>query len=250
MTSISKASSGTINSGLDPNLSFKLLFKDKDWTLKTGIGGIFNALSVGLFCINPLFFPVSICLMALVQGYVLKILREKIADQNAQLPKWSDWFDLFVSGMSWIALMTMFFFVVMIILQGCFFLGALLHTSKAVDSSFVYWASLTILSINLVSAWFLFFSAVLMANFAKEESMVAGFQYLKVLGKISKQPKDFICAWLLGVGIQALFFFVPLVTVVGALFLPTTVFISQLLTASIMAQAWRSASLEEELATE
>lgn len=249
MASITKTSSSTNDSGLDPNLSFKLLFKDKEWTLKTGIGGIFNALSLGLFCINPLFFPVSICLMALVQGYVLKITREKIVDQNSQLPKWSDWFDLFVSGMSWIALMTMFFFIVLIMMQGCLLLGALLHVSKAVDSSFIYWASLTILSLNLIGAWFLFFSSVLMANFAQEESMMAGFQYIKILGKISKQPKDFVCAWLLGVGIQFLFFVIPLMTVVGALFLPTTVFVSQLISASIMAQAWRSASILEESTT-
>lgn len=230
------------DTGLDPNKSLTRLFKEDNWSVKTGIGGIFNALALALVCINPLCFPLSICLMALVQGYVLKTLRQKIKDPDSGLPNWDNWFDLFVSGMSWIALMTMFFFILMFAFYICLIVGALMNASKTMNPNFMLWMAGTAISIKLLSAWFSLFTQTLMANFAQEESMASGFAYFKVLKRLSLNPRDFLSAWILGIGVQFLFFVAPIATVIGAFFLPTTIFVSQLLSASFMAQAWYSSS--------
>ncbi len=230
--------------GLDPDYALRKFFKDQEWTVKTGIGGIFNAMALGLFCLVPLAFPISVCLIAIVQGYSLRVLRTYIRDKDAPLPPWNEWFDLFVSGMSWIALTTMYFFMVMFFAYVSLAAGSLVHATKTVDPNFVVWAGSTMIGIKVMSAFFHFFTSVLMANFADEESMPAGFAFIKVVKRIVAAPGDFVCAWIIGIGIQSLFFFVPCLTLIGIFLLPTTIFTSQLLSAKIMAQAWRSSEAE------
>lgn len=231
-----------LNSGLDPDRALKRFFRDRDWTVKTGVGGIFNALALAIFLMWPVLFPLSVILIALVQGYLLKTLRTFIKDKDAVLPAWNDWFDLFVSGMSWIALMTMFHFLVLSFAYLSLIAGSLLHTTKVGSADFMLWAAGTIIGIKLAVSFFMFFASVLMANFAEGESMPSGFAYFKVLKRIFTCPGDFLCAWILGIGIQFVFFAVPCITLVGIIVLPTAIFTSQLLAVIVMAQAWRSAA--------
>lgn len=244
MSNLQKSAIAIRNSGLDPDSALAGFFRNQnqDWTVKTGIGGIFNALALALFCVNPLLFPVSVCLLAMVQGYALRTLRAYIKDENGPMPPWDDWFDLFVSGMSWIAIMVLFGFLLMTFSMFCMIGGILAQSSKSMDPNFVLWAGGTMVGIKLIGAWLAFFLAVLMANFAEEESMPAGFAYFKVMKRMLLAPGDFLCAWMIGVGLQLMFFVVPCITIIGIFLLPTSMFTAQILSSIIMAQAWRSAS--------
>ena len=238
--------SEAIYNGLDPNGTLKSLFKDKDWNLKSSIGGVFNVLALLLVFLNPLLFPVSVCLMALVQGYCLRTMRVIIKEGKTGLPPWGDWFDLFVSGMSWLAILTLFIFALFSVFCLSLITGSLFHASRTFEPSFVFWAAGTIIGIKLLAFWFLFFTSCLMANFAEEESMPAGFAYAKTFRRIIAAPKDFVCAWLIGAGLIIAFIVLPVLTIVGAFLLPTTIFIAQLLAASLIAQVWRSTASDKE----
>jgi hypothetical protein len=169
------------------------------------------------------------------------VIRAKLRDPEGALPLWNDWQDLFVSGMSWLAIVT----GVIVVL---FFLGATNLLIASILAAIKQYAQLLALwmsgSIIFLLAFSLLTNLVLvatMANFAQEENTMAAFAYLKVLKRISKRPGDFFAAWMLGIGIQALSVIVPSLTIIGIFFLPSTIFAGQLIASILLAQAWASA---------
>lgn len=232
--------------GLDPNLAVKSFFQDPDWILKTAIGGVMNASSMLLFLLireSPVLIPLMFSLWALNTGYVLRTIRERLKVPNGRLPIWNDWQDLFVSGMSWLAVMTGLLIFLVTITATDLLVASILTSIKAKPFPLLstLWMSGSIILIFSLSFLINLLLVATMANFAEEESMNSAFAFIKVLKRISKRPGDFISAWMLGMGIQFLSIAVPCATVIGIFFLPSTVFAGQLLTASLIAQAWKSA---------
>lgn len=237
--------------GLDPNLAVKSFMQDPDWILKTAIGGVMNASSmVLLFLIreSPILIPIMFSLWAINTGYVLRTIRARIKVPNGYLPAWNDWQDLFVSGMSWLAVMTGFLIVLVTVSATDLLVASILSNIKTPPFPllFTLWMSGSIILIVTLSFLLNLLYVATMANFAQEESMNSAFAFIKVLKRISKRPGDFFSAWMLGMGIHFLSIAVPCATIIGIFFLPSTVFAGQLLTASIIAQAWKSAELSQE----
>lgn len=227
---------------MDPNLVLSTYFQDPDWMFKTGVGGAlyfsaFVILMLGIQSGNLVILPACFCLWAMICGYVLRTIRQKIAEPQSKLPEWSDWQDLFISGMSWIAITTGFV-ITLIAVSTTAFIILIAVMMKTPSNQGILLACITILGIATLAYAFNFFVSMLMANFAAEETMLSGFAYLKVLKKLSKNPGDFVVAWLLGMGIQFLAFIIPVVTIIGIILVPMTTFISQVISAGLIAQAW------------
>jgi len=235
--------------GLDPNLILKTFFGDQDWVLKSAVGGVMNASSLLLaFFLQdaPILITLIFTLWAINTGYLLRVMRLRIRDPHCKLPVWNEWPDLFVSGMSWLAITTGVMIVVAFLLATDLLIASIFAGLKA-GYLFALWTAGSIMLIIACSLLLNLLLAALMTNFAQEESTVAAFAYIRVLKRISRRPGDFFAAWMLGIGIQWLAVIVPCITVVGVFFLPSTIFASQLISASLLAQAWASAGSALEL---
>lgn len=248
MSSENKSESKTELLGMDPNLVLSTYFQDPDWMFKTGVGGAlyfaaFVILMLGIQSGNLVILPACFCLWAMICGYVLRTIRQKIAEPESKLPEWTDWQDLFISGMSWIAITTGFVFTLIAVATTAFIVLTFAMV-KSSGSEGVLLVCITILGIATLTYAFNFFVSMLMANFAQEETMLSGFAYAKVLRRLSKNPGDFAAAWLLGTGIQFLAFIIPVATVIGIILVPMTTFISQVISAGLIAQAWAGSEVQ------
>lgn len=235
----------TARTGLDPNLAVKSFFQDPDWVFKSAVGGVMNASSLVLLLLireHPILIPICFSLWAINTGYVLRTIRERLTDPAGRLPAWTDWQDLFVSGMSWLAVTTGFLIMLVTFAATGLLIASILSALKEYSYLFALWTSGSIILIITLSLVLNLMLAATMANFAQEERMNAAFAIIKVLRRIFNRPGDFFAAWMLGIGIQWLSVLVPCVTIVGVLFLPSTVFAAQLITASLIAQAWASSN--------
>lgn len=231
--------------GLDPDEAVQGIFKDPDWRLKTTIGGLVSITSLVFVLLArelPIVVLFSICLWAVNIGYVLRAVRTRLKDPLAVLPKWDDWGDLFVSGMSWMAVTTAIGILFLGLSMTELLISAVFSAQKAYSDNFVFWSSATIIGITITHMFFSFVLSIVMINFAEEERMLSAFAYIKAARRFSKRPGDFIAAWLLGIGIQWMTFIFSIVTVIGIIFLPPFMFAAQVVAALLMGQAWRSAA--------
>ncbi len=230
--------------GLDPNLAIKSFFKDPDWVLKTAVGGVWNASSLLLmFFLNiyPVLIPIIFTLWAINTGYILRVMRTRLRDPEGVLPAWNDWQDLFVSGMSWLAIITGVIIVFLFLGATNLLIASILSAIKQYTQLFALWMSASIIFLLAFSLLTNLVLVATMANFAQEENTMAAFAFFKVLKRIFKRPGDFFAAWMLGIGIQALSIIIPACTIIGIFFLPSTIFAGQLIASSLLAQAWASA---------
>lgn len=224
--------------------AFAGISSDPQWKLKLCIGGFVNYLALTLVCLQPLLIPLSFICLALSKGYLLRAMREIINKENTtevspRLPSWDDWLDLIVSGLSFIVIEVGFAFFFL-----TFFVVTLLIKLALWESlaSSPWSVALTIGHFLLLSLLYLglnLFAFVLMANFAQQESMSSGFQWLKVYRRIKKEPIGFGTAWLVSMALTALAWLSSL-TIILALLLPIFYFASHLIGARLCAVVWRS----------
>ena len=234
--------------GLDPDLAIKSFFRDPDWVLKTAVGGVWNASSLLLiFFLNvyPVLIPIVFTLWAINTGYLLRVMRTKLRDPQGVLPAWNDWQDLFVSGMSWLAIITGVIVVFLFMGATNLLIASILAAIKQYSQLFALWMSGSIIFLISFSLLTNLVLAATMANFAQQENTMAAFSYIKVIKRIWKRPGDFFAAWMLGLGIQALSIILPGATILGIFFLPSTTFAGQLISSILLAQAWASAEAAE-----
>ncbi len=237
--------------GLDPNMAVKSFFQDSEWIHKTALGGVMNASSMVLLFLvvdSPILIPVMFSLWALNTGYILRTIRERIQVPNGRLPAWNEWQDLFVSGMSWLAVTTGFLIFLATLIGTDLLISSFIGLLK-IPILFTVWMSGSIILLLTLSFLFHLLLLATMANFAQEESMNSAFAFIKVFKRIGARPGDFFSAWMLGMGIQFLSVAAPCATIIGIFFLPSTVFAGQLINASLIAQAWKSACLTVESET-
>ncbi|MCW5822033.1 MAG: DUF4013 domain-containing protein [Cyanobacteria bacterium TGS_CYA1] len=236
---------------LDPNQAIRQLVKDPDWTFKVGVGGIFNALSLVVLCGGLMMLPASFCCWALNTGYILRVMRSKMKDPEAKLPDWNDWLDLFISGMSWLAIAygfvmvaIMFYFTVMSGIMSYYYKLAkevpsakeAFDSAQTTHSEQVLWVCAATVALILLACVMHFFSSILKLNFARKETMRAGFAYFEAFKIIKTRPSDFLFVWLLSVGLLKLAIILPTLTVLGVFFVPSVFFAAQIVTALLYAQ--------------
>lgn len=225
---------------LDAQLALDGVFRDPEWMFKTGMGGMLSASVLVLGAASLMTLPVSLALSALITGYVLRVARVRAADTNAKLPDWNDWMDLLMSGLSWMAVQFVFTVAIPISALGLLSIGTMSGFMDFASPYFLPFAVFAIIDIVVLTLLANLTVSYLLVNFAVEENMSAGWQAMRVYMQIAKAPKIFVIAWLLGLGIQVVMTVIPIVTVVGLFFLPTTLFVGQVINATLLAQAWAS----------
>lgn len=229
---------------LDPNQAVKAFFSDPQWLFKTGIGGFFNVLSFILCAINYMLIPVAFLLWGLVTGYVLRAARMHMLNADSKLPEWNDWVDLLISGLSWMAIYTgqmLFFFSVFSTLM---LVGLSTNMINALNPHNMQWAFGTLYGLSSLAMMLSFNASYLMINLAQEEKLSGAFAINTLFAKLSARPVDFIFAWILSIGIQMAAIVIPALTIVGMFFWPSIWFAGQVLSALVLAQAWKSVSIQ------
>jgi hypothetical protein len=231
---------------LSPSETLRQFKADSEWTMKAGVGGMIYALSLVLIFLNILFFPLVICLLALLQGYLITTIHDSVADAIAPLPKWKSWGELLIAGLTWTAIECLLFIAITGIVFGVLIVSDILHGDQILHPHFTIWAVSIWSLIMLFAALSSFFSAYRLTYFAQRQEIGAAFGFAEIFTRLIRFPKPLLQAWLLQSGLFALALILPIATVIGIFLLPSTIFISQLIGARLLAQAWRLTSLESE----
>lgn len=222
----------------DLSNSYRAFFKDPEWPLKTTIGGFINYMALGAFLFNPAFTPICFVLWALSTGYLLRTLRGSAAGDLEKLPQWNDWLDLIISGLSWLSIAAGFFFFALSLFAMSLLIGAGFDISHISKPNFLVWSEATFLGLFFVGLAQNFFLMVLMANFAEEERMAAGFAWRKTLRRIAKAPLELATVWLAGSALTVVALVIPPLTLIGALFTPFCYFLAQIISTRMIGQTW------------
>ncbi len=227
---------------LDYNKIWKEIFSDPEWMFKTGMGGVLNAACFVLFGASPLFFPIVFVIVALLSGYLLSAIRVRLTSPEPGLPQWTDWPVLFVSGLTWLVIeliLNVFLALIAGILSLIWFS---LRTMTTASPEFIWLFIISGLIFQF--AWILlsFVRPYLMVNFALKEKLTAGLDLAVVYSVIKRKPSTFIVAWLVILGLGMAAVTIPIVSLIGVFFLPTTVFLANLSSALIAAEAWQLAN--------
>lgn len=222
----------------DMALALSSLTQEKNWLPKILIGSLFIFAGHTIFHVNHFFLPFAVMLNGVASGYLLRVMRSSMKGDYKTLPEWNQWLDLMISGVSWTAICLSFFFCGMTIVLALALWGLGQHVVNVLSPQFSTWGLTSFLSlygyIVLVSA----FTSILMANFAEEEKMLAGFAWRKVLVRIAKNPVLLISAWLSGWTLTFVAWVVPLLTVVLSMLAPFFLFMAQVIAARLMGTAW------------
>jgi len=223
---------------LDLDGALKGFFQDKEWPLKIMLGGLINLSASTLPVINPAFVPISCALLGLSAGYLLRVMRLSIKGELEKLPDWNDILDLLISGLSWFSICMGFFFFILSVLAISLLAAGNTSILKISSPSYLYWAVLTFIAIYTMIISFKFFLATLMANFAEEERMLAGFAWRKVIKRIIAQPKPLMVAWLAGLTLTFVAVVLPTLTRVGTPLVPFLSFLAEVIAVRMIGQAW------------
>ena len=89
---------------------------------------------------------------------------------------------------------------------------------------------------NPIGAVYIF--TILMANFAEEERMAAGFAWRKGLRRIAKAPLELATVWLASSALTLMALVLPPMSLIGALFTPFCYFLAQIISTRMMGQTW------------
>jgi len=227
-----------------PNEAVRLVKADSEWTMKASVGGMIYGLSIVLIFLNVLFFPVVVCLLALLQGYLVSTIHEAIADADIGLPKWKSWFELLIAGLTWMAIESLLFIMTLGVILLTLIMSDVLQTDRLFQPTFTFWA-VTIWTLCLgIAALSSLFSTYRFAYFAERQEISAAFAFGEVLRRLLRFPVPLIQAWLLQIGLFATAWIIPAATVIGVFLLPSSIFLSQLIGARLVAQAWRLTNAE------
>ena len=206
---------------------------------KTGIGGMIIAGGIILVMLTPLALPISLALYSLICGYNLRVIRYKALNPECKLPDWDEWMELFISGLTWLAIQFGLALIPLSILTASLLAADATGTIKiASGSAFLTWAATTTLLMVTICTALSLLTPLLMVNFAIEERVSAGFSFFKVGARIAGNPKEVLVTWLLAIGIGWCSILLPVVSLIGIFFIPSTIFIGHVVCATLYAQLW------------
>lgn len=223
---------------VDANLALKTFLDDSEWMFKTGVGGTINAICLVLSLASPYCVPVVVALMSLNNGYVLRVARVKASGLESKLPSWNEWLDLLISGLTWQAIQFGLLLVPLTAGTVCLLVGAASGAIKVSSPLFGPWAFTASFATFVCWALMSLLSRFMMINFAIEERVQAGLAVGAALKRIHRNAGAFIAVWLLSMGLQMAALILPAFTVIGIFLIPSSLFVAEMLSASIAAQVW------------
>lgn len=223
-------------------LSFKSITSEQGWMVKVMIGSLISYLAATTFIVNQLFLPLCVALLGLSYGYLLRVMRQCMADPTAKLPEWNNWLDLLISGISWATIGLGFTFVGLGMVASVLIIGVETGACYITDPRFSQWALSGFIGLFTLFTCGHFFGAILMANFAEEESMAAGFAWIKVLKRFAKKPFLFLTAWLCAYALNFMAAILPIASMVFAVMTPFAIFFAQIIGARLIARAWKASA--------
>lgn len=218
--------------------TFKEMLADQNWLSKLAIGTSVNLTALLVFLFNPLFLPLSVIMGGITNGYLLRVMRTYIKGSK-ELPEWDQFVDLMISGISWLAVTLFFQFGGLALLALFLTQGVASGSTFVASKGFTNWGITTFLSVYCYFVLTSFFTSILMANFAQEESMKSGFQWLKVSTRMLRAPGKFLFVWLAGLSLIFLASFLPGLTFIGLIISPFLTFLAQVVQARMIALVWR-----------
>lgn len=213
-------------------------FKDPDWMFKTGLGGIFAAGMVVLSFYHIICIPVVYALWALCTGYCLRLMRVRSRSLDLKLPDWNDWGDLFLSGITWIALQHLLWLPLIALIA--YFQALVISSVFSLSDALLRLVAITLSCLFSAATlvFFSFLSSFLMVHFACRENSSAAFAVGRVISALKQSPKRLITAYLLAQGIQWGSVLLPALTLIGLFIIPSTFFTGQILSSTLLALAW------------
>ncbi len=226
-------------SQLDADQALKNLFADPDWMFKIGVGGTLNAICLVLGLASPFCLPVVFALMALSNGYVLRVARQISQDRSSKLPDWNNWLELFISGLTWLVVQFGFTVIFLSVITFCLMVGAASGAIKLYSAQFIAWATVSFVLSTFSWCALSFLGRFLMVNFAQKEHLAAGFAFREAFKRATANPGEFFVVWLLAIGIGWAGYILPVISILGIFLIPSTIFIAELLSASLAAQVWQ-----------
>ncbi len=177
---------------MDVNKAFRFVFNDKQWISKLLVA---IAMSVLSFFIVP---------ALVLQGYVVKLIRQVMGGQDDDLPEWMDYgkmlrdgFFVTVGEMIWVLPFMLLFFVVALVTGG---LGSAAENSSGLVAAAATGSGLLLscLVILMVVA-FLFLTPALLIQFAREDEFAALFRFGEVFDIIRDNVADILITFLVSI---------------------------------------------------
>jgi hypothetical protein len=225
---------------LDADGALKQYTGDPDWMYKTGLGGVLTAacfLTGAMDAQHLLLLPVALAFAAIITGYLLRVVRMRVKKPDGKrLAEWNEWMDLFMSGITWIAVQfginVLGFSIVSV------FVVLAVYAVQAQGANAIAIVEVTLLAVLLTVFWFHFLTTFLWVNFAVEERVGGALALRKVVGMIRGNPVQFLTAWALSTALYLAALLIPSATVIGIFIVPTTTFAAQLISANLLAQLW------------
>lgn len=182
--------------------------------------------------------PLAVACWAVMTGYNLRVIRQKVAEPAAKLPGWNDVGDLFISGITWIALQSFLWSLTIIFGASAFLFCMMSATAASSSTETLFWSMGGSLLLTLTFANLCYVSCYTMVHFAIEENARAGVSYLKIMKRIARRPKHYYTGFILSQGVQWAAVLIPALTIAGAFVIPSTYFIGQIAGAAILAYYW------------
>jgi hypothetical protein len=177
---------------MDVNKAFRFMFDDKQWISKLLIGAVMSVLS---FLIIPAF---------ILQGYLVKIVRQVMDGNDSELPEWMDYgklvrdgFFVTIGQLIWALPFILLMLIVGLVTGG---LGSVVDSSGDMVGAATTGAGLLLACLVLLTVIaFLFLTPALLIQYAREGEFGALFRFSEIFDIIRDHMADILIAFLVSV---------------------------------------------------
>ena len=177
---------------MDVNKAFRFVLNDKQWISKLLIGAVMSVLS---FLIVP---------ALILQGYLVKLVRQVMGGDDDRLPEWMDWGNLLRDGffvtvgqLIWALPMILLLTIVGAVTGG---LGSVLDSSGDMVAAATTGAGLLMACLVLLTVIaFLFLTPALLIQYARTDEFGSLFRFSEVFDIIRGNMADILIAFLVSV---------------------------------------------------
>ena len=177
---------------MDVNKAFRFVFDDKQWITKLLIGAVMSLLS---FFIVPAF---------ILQGYLVKIVRQVMGGDDDKLPEWMDYGQLLRDGF-FVTIGQLIWalpFILLMLIMGAVTggLGSVVDSSGDMVAAATTGAGLLMACLVLLTVIaFLFLTPALLIQYAREDEFGALFRFSEIFDIIRDHMADILIAFLVSV---------------------------------------------------
>jgi len=177
---------------MDVNKAFRFVFDDKQWISKLLIGAVMSVLS---FIIIPAF---------ILQGYLVKLVRQVMGGIDNELPEWADYGQLLRDGffVTIGQLVWALPFIVLMLVMGAVTggLSSVVDSSGDMVAAATTGAGLLMACLVLLTVIaFLFLTPALLIQYARKGEFGAMFRFSEIIDIIRDHMADILIAFLVSV---------------------------------------------------